>query len=136
LLRLWPPTIFFIKDDADVAIIEDDNKTILFWNSLWGVTHFGLGLGNGGFVKLNCTFQNCFTTTNRSKLRDKNARVDAIIFHGIGMKMKEIEALKWQRKDIQKNMNQGVDPLFILFMAVSIINSLFHHAELSNAESR
>jgi hypothetical protein len=79
-----------------------------------------MGTGNRGFEQMKCTFQNCYTSTIRSKLRDNHTRVDAILFHGVGMKKNEIKALKLQRKEI-RNMNQGVDPLFILFMLVSII---------------
>ncbi len=93
-------------------------KTILFWNSYWHWKHFQMGTSNRGFEKLGCNFTNCYTTTINSKLRDPNVRVDAVLFHGVGLKIKDVKMLKKLRKLIPK-VNQGHMPIFVLFMLVS-----------------
>lgn len=97
--------------------VEDTKKTILFWNSYWHWGHYKMGVGRRGFAQ--CSFSNCYTTTMKSKLL-KNPRVivDAVIFHGVGLNVEEIKSIKKIRKLIPEK-NQGVDPLFILFMLES-----------------
>ena len=93
---------------------EENKKTILFWNSYWHWKHFRMGVGNRGFQ--NCSsYKNCFTTTRRSKLRDPHIIINAIVFHGVGMNMKEIKNLREVRAKLSE-FNQGIDPLFILFL--------------------
>ena len=92
----------------------EDKKTILFWNSFWHWKHFQMGVGNRGFQ--NCSsYKNCFTTTRRSKLQDPHIVINAIVFHGVGMNMKEIKNLREVRAKLSE-FNQGIDPLFILFL--------------------
>lgn len=96
---------------------SDSKRTILFWNSYWEWTHFQMGAGNRGFKECS-GYSNCYTTTRRSKLRDPNEIIDAIVFHGVRLKLNEIAQLKRRRKYIAK-VNQGVDPYFVLFVLVS-----------------
>ena len=67
-------------------------KTILFWNKYWHWTHFHMGAGNRGFV--NCPYSNCYTTTRRSKLWNKDETIHAVIFHGVRLNLTQIEKLK------------------------------------------
>ena len=79
--------------------------------------HFRMGVGNRGFQ--NCSsYKNCFTTTRRSKLQDPHIVINAIVFHGVGMNMKEIKNLREVRAKLSE-FNQGIDPLFILFLLES-----------------
>ena len=109
------------KDETDKEVIqnktENDKKTILFWNSYWDWRHFQMGVGNRGFKKCP-NFGNCYTTTLRSKLFNPSEKIDAIVFHGVGLKIEEIQALKAERAKIPK-LNHGVEPVFVLFMLES-----------------
>ena len=78
-----------------------------------------MGVGNRGFKKCQKS-TNCYTTTRRSKLRDPKQRIDAIVFHGVGLDKKELEILKEKRAAIPE-FNQGVDPLYVLFILVSFL---------------
>jgi len=106
--------MFDVNEDDDVTKTK---KTILFWNSYWHWGHFKMGVGNRGFSQ--CSFSNCYTTTMKSKLL-KNPRVivNAVIFHGVGLNKEEVKGIKKIRKMLPEK-NQGVDPLFILFMLES-----------------
>ena len=96
---------------------EEEKKTILFWNSYWHWKHFQMGVGNRGFQ--NCSmYQNCYTTTRRSKLRDPHIVINAIVFHGVGLNFKEIKNLREMRSKLPE-FNQGINPLFILFILES-----------------
>ena len=109
--------MFDVNEDDDVTKTK---KTILFWNSYWHWGHFKMGVGNRGFSQ--CSFSNCYTTTMKSKLL-KNPRVivNAVIFHGVGLNKEEVKGIKKIRKMLPEK-NQGVDPLFILFMLVIIFD--------------
>ena len=76
-----------------------------------------MGVGNRGF-KTCPRFSNCYTTTRKSKLTDPHEIIDAIVFHGVGLNMTEIQMLKDKRHSLSK-VNQGITPLFVLFMLVS-----------------
>ena len=95
-------------------------KIILFWNSYWHWHYFDMGHGNEGFK--NCPNEkNCITTRNRSHLYDPNFIVKAIVFHGVGVSLDELNSLKMQKLNNQlKKWNHGVDPLIVLFMLVSL----------------
>ena len=92
-------------------------KTILFWNQYWDFKYFKMGAGNRGF-KPCPNFHNCYTTTRRSKLINKHEIIDAVVFHGVSLKIYAIEKLKEKRRYLSK-LNKGIEPLFILFMLVS-----------------
>ena len=94
-------------------------KIILFWNSYWHWNYFDMGHGNAGFK--NCPNEkNCITTRNRSHLYDPNFIVKAIVFHGVGVSLDELNSLKSQKLNNHlKKWNQGLDPLIVLFMLVS-----------------
>ena len=111
--------MFDVNEDDEVTKTK---KTILFWNSYWHWGHFKMGVGNRGFSQ--CSFSNCYTTTMKSKLL-KNPRVivNAVIFHGVGLNKEEVKGIKKIRKMLPEK-NQGVDPLFILFMLVIIFDNL------------
>ena len=98
--------------------LKSGRKTILFWNSYWEKGYFDMGVGNRGFNSCP-NFCNCYTTRRRSKLTNKHEIVDAVVFHGVRLKISEIERLKEKRHLLSK-INKGVDPLFILFMLVSL----------------
>ena len=69
---------------------------ILFWDPYWQWSDFGMGIGNAGFVRFNCTCRNCFTTTDKRQARF----ADAIIFHGQSVQqdnVRGLEKLKQQR---------------------------------------
>ena len=86
---------------------------IVFWDSYWNWPDFGMGLGNVGFEKYNCSCTNCFTTTNK-KLSQS---ADAIIFHGQNVPQDDVSALM---KLKQERLERGTGyPLFIYFQKES-----------------
>ena len=80
-----------------------------------------MGVGNRGF-KSCPEFKNCYTTTRKTKLTNPNEIIDAIVFHGVGLNTSEIQYLKKKRQLLSK-VNKGIEPLYILFMLVSLIKS-------------
>ena len=106
----------FSQNKKMVLKASKEKKTILFWNKYWHWTHFHMGAGNRGFV--NCPHSNCYTTTRRSKLWNKDETIHAVIFHGVRLNLTQIEKLKRIRHKLPL-INNGVEPLFILFMLVS-----------------
>ena len=82
-----------------------------------------MGVGNRGF-KTCPRFSNCYTTTRKSKLTDPHEIIDAIVFHGVGLNVTEIQMLKDKRHSLSK-VNQGITPLFVLFMLVSTLMYAF-----------
>ena len=52
-------------------------KTILLWNSFWGVKGWEVGLGSAPFHRLNCPVRSCEITQDRSLLNQS----DAVLFH-------------------------------------------------------
>ncbi len=101
------------------------SKTILFWNSYWHWTDFGMGFGNAGFVKAKCQFSNCYTTTAKSLLdwkSNKNPEVNAILFHGVKLNPMGMTKLKDWRLSLIRNGFPG--PLFVLFLLVQKQNCL------------
>ena len=96
---------------------NSEKKTILFWNSYWDWKYFQMGVGNRGF-KSCPEFKNCYTTTRKTKLTNPNEIIDAIVFHGVGLNISEIQYLKKKRHLLSK-VNKGIEPLYILFMLVS-----------------
>ena len=122
----YEPKVTFIQPvqilvNISQVIKSEEKKTILFWNSYWHWKHFQMGVGNRGFQ--NCSFTNCYTTTRRSKLRDPHVIIHAIVFHGVDLNMKEVKNLREMRDKIPK-FNQGITPLFILFIFVSILTDI------------
>ena len=107
-------------------------KIILFWNSYWHWHYFDMGHGNEGFK--NCPNEkNCITTRNRSHLYDPNFIVKAIVFHGVGVSLDELNSLKLQKLNNQlKKWNHGVDPLIVLFMLVSLKNDFLIQYRVSH----
>lgn len=100
-------------------------KTILFWNSFWNSKYFEMGMGNEKF-KSCPNFNNCYTTRKKSELNNPKFIIDAVVFHGVFSKndIPAIQKLKKNRQSLKK-LNQGIDPLFVLFMRVRIFfNSL------------
>ena len=104
------------SDRSTTTSAFENKKTILFWNSYWHWSHFQMGVGNRGFAK--CSNTNCYTTTRRSKLQNPLEIIHAIIFHGVGLKKEDVIKLRALRHLIP-SWNQGVNPIFILFMLVS-----------------
>ena len=75
-----------MKQDENEDIVvpsKDERLNILFWNKFYYLEFFGMGVGNEGFVKNNCKYQNCYTTNQRKKLKDNHTRIDAVVVHGI-----------------------------------------------------
>lgn len=107
------------EKSSETEVKRNGQRTLLFWNSYWHWTHFQMGTGNREFKKCP-KFSNCYTTTRRSKLRDPNVIIDAVIFHGVPLKLNinEIKQLKKVRQHIPK-VNQGISPIFVLFNLVS-----------------
>ena len=58
-----------------------------------------------------------YTTTRKRNLKNPKVVIDAIMFHGVGLKIEDVKKLKSFRSYIS-SVNKGVDPLFILFMLV------------------
>ena len=115
-----------MKTDKSVKKVKtvktiNKRKTILFWNSYWDWRYFQMGVGNRGF-KSCPEFKNCYTTTRKTKLTNPNEIIDAIVFHGVGLNTSEIQYLKKKRHLLSK-VNKGIEPLYILFMLVSLIKS-------------
>ena len=61
-----------------------------------------------------------YTTTRKNNLKNPKVVIDAIMFHGVGLKIEDVKKLKSFRSYIS-NVNNGIDPLFILFMLVCIL---------------
>ena len=112
-----------MKTEKSVKTVKtiSERKTILFWNSYWDWRYFQMGVGNRGFKKCP-EFKNCYTTTRKTKLTNPNEIIDAIVFHGVGLNTSEIQYLKKKRQLLSK-VNKGIEPLYILFMLVSLIKS-------------
>ena len=71
---------------------ENDNITILFWNSYFIWKYYGMGYRNKGFIKAGCKYTNCYTTTNRKKIVDNNTRIDAVLVHSFEEKLAHLAA--------------------------------------------
>ena len=63
--------------------------TILFWNSFFHWTFYGMGVGNRGFAKIGCKYTNCYTTTDHNKLNNLKVRVDAVVVHSYDSMLEE-----------------------------------------------
>ena len=81
---------FQICNEEMVISTKDERSNILFWNAYWNRPFFGMGVGNIGFVSNKCKYQNCYTTNQREKIRDKHTRIDAIVVHGIDKELAKL----------------------------------------------
>lgn len=102
------------QGQEDVTREAKTKVIILFWNSYWIWSHFGMGVGNRGFIQAGCEMINCHTTNNRAKFKV----ADAIVFHGEDLgnanTIKELEVLKKFKE--RKRQEGSKVPLFIYFM--------------------
>ena len=116
-------TVKTVKTEKSLKTVKTigERKTILFWNSYWDWRYFQMGVGNRGF-KSCPEFKNCYTTTTKTKLTNPHEIIDAIVFHGVRLNISEIQYLKKKRHLLSK-VNKGIEPLYILFMLVSLIKS-------------
>ena len=80
---------------------DNDNITILFYNSFWVYPLFGMGEENRGFIKSKCKYTNCFTTHHRSELYFSDKKIDAVVVHGRSPEL--IKELKFGRDRRIKN---------------------------------
>ena len=99
-------------------------KIILFWNSFYNNEYFAMGVGNERF-KLCPNFKNCDTTRGSTKsgylnIIESEHIIDAVVFHGLftSNDITAIQELKKERRNL-KDYNQGIEPLFVLFLLVS-----------------
>ena len=72
-----------IENEEIVVSSKDERLNILFWNKFWTLPFFAMGVGNEGFVKNKCKYQNCYTTNDRKKIKNNSTRIDAVVVHGI-----------------------------------------------------
>ena len=92
---------------------------ILFWNKP----------GNDGIMDepgfqpfQTCLYKNCLSTRDKSLLYNPKYLIDAIIFYGDKDKKVITELKKFKESDdLIKQMNQGIKPKLVLFMAVSLV---------------
>ena len=63
-------------------------------------------------------YHNPLLAYNRSLLYDPNIQIDAVIFHAPELKYNEAEELQKRRSSL-RNLNNGVDPFFIMYILVS-----------------
>ena len=94
--------VMLLFNSKVVKAHDNDNITILFWNSFWVYPLFGMGEGNSGFIKSKCKYTNCFTTHHRSELYLPNKRIDAVVVHGRSQEL--IKELKFGRERGMQHM--------------------------------
>ena len=93
--------------------------TILLWNKWW---NDGIIDGSGFQPFQTCLYKNCVSTRDKSLLYNPKYIIDAIIFYGDKNKKVITELKKFKESDeLVKQMNQGIKPKLVLFMAVSLV---------------
>ena len=107
--------VMLLFNSKVVKADNNDNITILFWNSFWVYPLFGMGEENSGFIKSKCKYTNCFTTHHRSELYLPDKRIDAVVVHGRSQEL--MKELKFGR---ERGMKHMVSTLFILRFDESI----------------
>ena len=69
------------QSEPDNHLVEYSSRTtpslILFWTTFFGDHEFGFGYNRDVFIRAGCRFNNCATTSDRSRLRDATS----VIFH-------------------------------------------------------
>ena len=88
---------------------QDQNITIVPWNDYWKWPDFGIGQGNEGFVKHQCSCTNCYLTLNKSHVE----KADLLLIHGNDLGTIKHESLKELRK---KHTDRTGFPMTIFFI--------------------
>ena len=122
LMFLWYQRFeFWTFDPVSPPTSTRSNRDmiILFWNKFW--VHEWFNIGKGSLPYKKCLNQNCFNTRNRSLLHDPHIIVDAIIFHGVQIPLKDFEEIRKFRDNLHlvQMKNQGIKPKIVLFLVVS-----------------
>ena len=122
LIFIWYQSLglYSYNDLPPVASIgKPRDVIILFWNTFW--VHEWFKLGKGSLPYQKCANQNCLNTRNKSLLYDPNIIVDAILFHGVNIPLKELEEIKKFRENrhLVQKINRGIKPKIVLFLVVS-----------------
>ena len=92
--------------------------TILFWNKYW---NDGIMDGPEFQPFQTCLHKNCLSTWDKSLLNNPKYIIDAIVFYGgKDWFMDDLNEMKQFKdsKELLHQMNQGINPKIILFMAV------------------
>ena len=96
------------------------NRTITIL--LWKFWDDGIMDGAGFQPFQTCLYKNCLSTRDKSLLYNPKYIIDAIIFYGDKNKKVITELKKFKESDdLIKQMNQGIKPKLVLFMAVSLV---------------
>ena len=116
------------KDNANNRCMDKHSKsqlgktlnrtiTILFWNKYW-IDGMIDGLGFQPFQ--TCLHKNCLLTRDKSLLNNPKYIIDAIIFYGGKDTVDDLTEMKQfkESEDLVQQMNQGIKPKLVLFMAV------------------
>ena len=92
-------------------------RTILFWNKYW---NDGIMDGLGFQPFQTCLHKNCLSTRDKSLLNNPKYIIDAIIFYGGKDTVDDLTEMKQfkESEDLVQQMNQGIMPKLVLFMAV------------------
>lgn len=93
-----------IIESKNVKISQEmlkNKKIILQWTLPHTIPFKYMGVGQKAFIEKNCSFQNCFVTSDRKLLKDLTD-YDAIAFHGPELKRRKLYPLPLRRSAHQK----------------------------------
>ncbi|XP_068622910.1 alpha-(1,3)-fucosyltransferase C-like [Battus philenor] len=98
---------------TDVTFSEDrfrnDLKYILFWPTV-NLTHNFLESGQGVFINYNCSYFNCYVTTNKYLLNGDYRNFEAIVFNASVFNTWEEQNLPQRRLTKQKYIFYSAEP--------------------------
>ena len=97
-------------------------KTILMWNLAYGTKEYDIGFGREPFYKYQCPETRCFSTSNRSYLKNVDD-FDAILFH---QRSFEFDDLPLKRKPHQRYIHWMQESAQYLYMDIHKLDGIFN----------